>query len=300
MYIEFLRSIPPDKLKEVKSNIDKKIGEAFQEDLEEMRTKIQAAKEEEYRELAQKDNQLFRLALIMKQHNLTSTFELDRVLRKYDSSLRQQQQAYLERKLGQQQLYKSIEFQPEVTHEEMLEDYRANQQEFQVATRARWEQLSARFDKFPEQGSLRPGHRRNGQRSRLGRAPFWAVAKRRSQGPNAEQGGYQDWKAMGDLSLSRAINEAVFSLPVQQMSGIIEDFEGLHIIRVIERTEAHLIPFTEAQVEIKEKLQQKKRSEEIAAYIVRLRSRTPIWTIYDGEDLTRNEPRQAVQPELNR
>ena len=93
-----------------------------------------------------------------------------------------------------------------------------------------------------------------------GAVPFWAVAKRRSQEPNAEQGGYHDWKAMGDLSLSRAINEAAFALPVQQMSGIIEDFEGLHIIRVIERTEAHLIPFTEAQVEIKEKLQQKRNA----------------------------------------
>ena len=101
------------------------------------------------------------------------------------------------------------------------------------------------------------------------------MAKRSSQGPNAEQGGYHDWTEMGDLSLSRAINEAVFSLPVQQMSGIIEDFEGLHIIRVIERTEAHLIPFTEAQVEIKEKLSEK-RNKAIAEYIVRLRSPTPV------------------------
>ena len=52
MYVEFLRSIPPEKMKEVQSNIDKKIGEAFEEDLEKMRTKVQAAKEDEYRELS--------------------------------------------------------------------------------------------------------------------------------------------------------------------------------------------------------------------------------------------------------
>ena len=78
------------------------------------------------------------------------------------------------------------------------------------------------------------------------------------------------------------------------MSGIIEDAEGLHIVRVLQREETHYIPFTDAQDKIKEKLQAEKRNQEIAKYIERLRKRTPVWTAYD--DQTPPTTRTARQP----
>ena len=95
MYIEFLRSIPPDKLKEVKSNIDKKISEAFQErpgrnadeDSGRQRGRVPRAGPEG------------QPAVSTGSAHEAAQPHLDvpnprAAVRKYDSSLRQQQQAY--------------------------------------------------------------------------------------------------------------------------------------------------------------------------------------------------------------
>jgi hypothetical protein len=286
MYLEFLRSIPPDKLGEVQTNIESKIGPAFEEDLLDALEKIQrAASEDEYGEVARKDSQIFRLALIMKEKKLASVLELDLLLRQNGSSVAKQQRAYAERKLGQQQMVKSVKFQPDITHHEMLDYYRENQEEFRVPTRARWEQLSAHFDSCPDEKACTDLIAMMGNEVVLGGAPFWAVAQRHSHGENAPQGGFHNWADQGDLRISPEINDAVFTLPVQQMSGIIRDSEGLHIIRVIERSEEHVVPFIDAQVEIKKRLLVKKRNASIDEYVARLRASTPVWTIND-EDST--------------
>jgi parvulin-like peptidyl-prolyl isomerase len=283
MFIEFMRDIPTDKLKEVRTNIDTKVGEAFGEELQEMVDEVQRASEDEYGELAKKEAQLFRLALTMKERNVTSTLELDRILRAYGTSLPAQQKAYAERKLGQQQMVKSVNFQPEVTHDEMLQYYREHENEFRVPTRARWEQLTAAFGEHEDRAQCGQAIADMGNEVVLGGAPFWAVAKRRSDGPTADQGGDRGWTNWGDLTLSRPLLNAVFTLPVQQLSGIIEDHEGLHIIQVIERHEAHLRPFRDSEVqdEIKQQLIREKRNAQIAEYVAGLHKRTLVWTIYD-------------------
>ena len=283
MYLEFLRHIPSDKLKEVQANIDKRTSTALEESLDEMLKKIARATPAELADLSRQDPQLFRLAMIMNDKKLSSMLELDRTLRQYGSSLRKQQEIFVERMLGQQQMFKSINPQPEVTHDEMLEYYRQHQDEFRVPARARWEQLTARFNRFPNRDKelCRQAIAEMFNEVYYGGAPFWAVAQRRSHGAEAAQGGYHDWTEWGDLRNSPEINHAVFTLPVQRLSGVIEDSEGYHVIRVIERRESHLIPFTEAQVQIKKTLQQRKRSEAIGEYLARLRKATPVWTVYD-------------------
>jgi parvulin-like peptidyl-prolyl isomerase len=281
MYLDFMRNIPANKLKEVRTNIDKKIGDAFRKDLEEMLDKLKAAEPRNYADLARRDSQLFRLALMMKEAGLDDVAELDVRLRTYGTSMHWQQQAYMERKLGQQQMIKEIDYEPEITHDEMLTYYQAQVNEFRVPARARWEQLTARFNNFPSKAACGQAIADMGNEVVLGGAPFWAVAQRRSQGPNAKNGGSQDWTEWGDLKISREINDAVFSLPLMELSRPLEDAEGFHIVRVLERQEAHLIPFKEAQVPIKEKLLQQKRNEAIAKYVAKLRKITPVSTIYD-------------------
>lgn len=292
MYIDFLRSIPPDKQEEVQQNIDRRIGEAMQQELDEMREELAKTDDpKKYAELARKDSQIFRLALIMKDHELLSLSELDQYLRRHGSSLKQQQEFYAERKLGQQQMFEQIEFRPEVTYDEMLDYYREHAEEFHVPTRVRWEQLTARFDHFPDKVDCGTAIAEMGNQVLLGGAPLWAVAKRSSQEANAKDGGYHDWIEKGDLTVSREIREALFSLPENQLSHIIEDAEGLHIVRVLERQDAHMIPFTEAQVEIRKKIQARKRLESINQYVERLRESIPVWTIYD--DASSSETRTA-------
>jgi hypothetical protein len=290
LYLDFIRSQPTEKLKDIQANIDKKIGEAFDEDLLAMVDKMKKSKEEEYGELVRQDNQLFRIALFMSQQNIPSVYELDRAMKLLGTTRRYQQQAYAERKLGQQQLYRSINTQPEIMPDEMLKYYREHEQQYLVPMRAKWERLCARFDRFPDKTACGAAIAAMGNEVMLGGAPFAAVAKRSSQTTDAEKGGFHEWTDWGDLAVSRPLHDAIFSLPLNQLSGIIEDAEGLHIIRVLERDETHMIPFTEAQVEIKKTLQSQKRSAEIAKYIERLHKRTPVWLASDNAAASSNTP----------
>lgn len=277
MFVAFLQGIPADKLEEAMGNIEEKVAEAFTENLFKMLENILEAEEEELGKFARADNQLFRLALIMKQRNLTSLGQLAGVLRDYGSSLDTQRQMYAERVLGQQKMRDSIEIEPEITHTEMLAHYEQNQDEFQVAARARWQQITVRYDRHLRRTDAGDEIAALGNELALGGTPFWAVAQRSSDGPNADNGGYFDWTVWGDLSVSQPVSDAVFSLPANELSDIIQDAVGLHIIRVLEREDTHLIRFLEAQPDIKKKLKSQKRSKSINDYIARLKDQIPVW-----------------------
>jgi len=283
MYLEFLRTIPDDKRAEVMTNIKTRVGDAFNKELEEMIVSVKKAGEDDYAKLSRKEPQLFRLAFLMKEMKLQTTLQLDEFLRRYGSSLDQQSQTFAETALGRQAIGEHFERRPEITHEELLTYYREHAEEFEVPPQVRWEQLTARFDHFNTRDECRAAIAAMGNEVFLGGAPLAAVAKRASQGPNAEQGGYHDWTDWGDLEVSREIHDAVFSLPPGELSQIIDDSDGLHIIRVIEQRDAHMTPFSDAQSEIRETLQAQKRTDQIVAAVAKLRESTPTWTIYDSE-----------------
>jgi parvulin-like peptidyl-prolyl isomerase len=112
--------------------------------------------------------------------------------------------------------------------------------------------------------------------------PLAEVAKAKSEGPTAASGGEFDWTTKGSLS-SPVLDEAIFSLPVGQLSTILADENALHIVRVTERKEAGRISFVDSQVDIRNSLHEERRRRQMDEYLARLRERTPVWTIFDGQ-----------------
>ncbi|MCA9144689.1 MAG: peptidylprolyl isomerase [Planctomycetaceae bacterium] len=296
MYEMFLRTIPPDKLAEAKASIKERVGEQFTEALEEMVEKVKKADKTEYKDLTRQSSQLFRLAYVMKEMELSTFRELDLLLRRYGTSLERQQTAYAEDQLGRQEMYKEARSVAEVTYDDMVEYYQDNLDDFRVATRARWEQITIAFSEFPTKFAAGEAIAKVGNELFYG-APFKQVAKRHSHGDKASEGGYHDWTDWGDFKISREINEAVFSIKPGELSYIIEDAEGLHIIRVIERQDAHVIPFADAQLTIKERIQGDRRSEAINKYLAQLQDRIPVWTADDGPE---SQEQIAKPPSMNR
>lgn len=280
MYEMFLRTIPPEKLEEAKASIKERVGEQFAESLEEMAEQVRKAQPSEYKDFSRQSTQLFRLAYLMKELELSTFRELDLLLRRYGSSLEKQQQAYAEDQLGRQEMYKEARSTAEVTYDDMVVYYQDHLRDFRVPTRARWEQITIKFDQFPTRFAAGEAIAKLGNELFYG-APFKQVAKRSSQGDKASEGGYHDWTEWGNLKISREINEAVFSINTGELSHILEDAEGLHIVRVIERQDAHVIPFADAQGTIKERIQGDRRSEAINKYLADLQDRIPVWTVYD-------------------
>lgn len=254
LYLDFLRTLPADKRDEVLPNITKRMEKVFYDE---------------------------QLPKMIEKAEVASPIELEAKLRKYGSSIKQQRRAFVERTIGHSMLAQSIDREPEVTHQEMLDYYRENTKEFEVSAKARWEKLTARFDRFATKREAWEAITNMGNEVLRG-APFSAVAKRHSQGIDASDGGFHDWTTKGSLA-SEVLDNAIFTLQVGLLSQRLEGERGFHIVRVIERTDAGWVPFVEAQVDIKKKLRKQKRNKQFAERVARVKKEIHVWNIFDQD-----------------
>lgn len=247
------RTIPKDNIK----NVEKKVFEAFEK---------------------------HELPKMIKKTNSNSRGDLDAKLRSVGSSIDREKQSFFEKTLAQQWLIEKVkpEKAGEITHKEMLEWYLAHVAEYESPPKARWQQLTVRTSKTVEKGEA---WRRLAQMGNmvLDGMPFADVARQRSEGITAANGGLRDWTNKGSL-VSKTLDQALFNLEVGKLSPIIEDEQGFHIIVVLERVDTTRVPFTQAQVEIKEKIKKERQQELVSKYLAELKKQTPVWTIFDGEE----------------
>ena len=189
LYLDFVRGIPADKRTEFLPKIKAKAEEQFYQK---------------------------QVPQALEKAKVGSIPELDAQLRQFGSSLAQQKAAFVERALGQSVLQQKINYEPEVTHQEMLTYYHEHQREFERQAQARWEKLTVRSDRLPNKAEAWAALGNIGNEVLRG-APLNAVAKRSSQGVDAADGGYHDWTTQGAFA-SDVLDQAIFSLPVGQLS----------------------------------------------------------------------------------
>ena len=78
--------------------------------------------------------------------------------------------------------------------------------------------------------------------------PFAQVARNGSEGATAAEGGERPWTTKGALAC-QAMDEALFGLPLGQLSQILESPQGLLYIRVTQREGTLVKDFRDARVE---------------------------------------------------
>ncbi len=221
---------------------------------------------------------------LMDQYKATSVIDLENKLTKVGSSLEMQRTVFSERELAGSWLRQQIKDDPSPpTHEQMLTYFRQHSADWDSPARVRWLQLTAKFSNFGSKEEAKRELARWGNRIYHGE-PFEQVAKAHSQDFASEDGGLHDWASKGSLR-SQALDDALFSLPKGALSQILEDEDGFHIVRVLDREDARQAPFTEVQADIKKKLQDKGKDHRQAEYLAKLRDTIPVWTIFD-EDFT--------------
>ena len=252
VYLDFLRTIPADKRKEALANIDKQVQKQYYEE---------------------------QVPTLMEQWEVTNLADLEAKLRSFGTSIDRHKNEFREQMISRTMISQKIDRSPEITHDRLLKYYRERDADYDVPARARWEKLTVRFDRFPDRPAAERAIVDMGNQVLHG-AQFAAVAKRLSQGPDAVDGGYHDWTTQGSL-VSEVIDRAIFSLPINQLSLILQDDQGYHIVRVIERQEAGRVTFVDAQQKIREKLQEEERQRKIREYIEQLRVKTFVHTVLD-------------------
>jgi hypothetical protein len=255
VYVDALREIPEDKLPEIRQNVDK----AFEEQM---------------------------LPQLMREAGAANSAEYSQQLRAKGQSLERMRKMFFERGLAQEWLRKNASFSDDVPHADMIAWYQAHLTDYDYPARARFEALTVKTGLKRQRRQAWDMLAEMGNEVLAGR-PFADVAKSRSEGPTAAAGGVFDWTTKGSLA-SKLLDEAIFSLPVDQLSSIIEDEQALHIVRVVERREAGRTPFIEAQVAIRDRLVAERREKAQDEYLAKLRARTPVWTVFEepqGEPL---------------
>jgi parvulin-like peptidyl-prolyl isomerase len=250
IYVDACRTIPEDRL----PDIEKKVNEAFDEQ---------------------------QLPRLIKDAGLANSVEYEQLLKSRGQSLDRIRKTFFERALAQQWVQQKVTSDEEIPHAEMIAWYQNHLADYDYPAKAKFEQLTARIT--PTQTREQAWNKLAAMGNDvLEGKPFAEIARTRSEGPTAATGGAYEWTTKGSLA-SKVLDEAIFRLPVGQLSTILDDGTALHIVRVTERTEAGRTPFVEAQVGIRQDLTDERRKREMDDYLAKLKDRTPVWTIFDGE-----------------
>jgi hypothetical protein len=227
---------------------------------------------------------------LMKRLDVASRRELEQKLDAAGTSLERQRRAFTQKSLAQQWVRQQIKRDKEITFDQLVAYYHEHRADFDNPARARWEQLTVGFSRHPTKADARAAVARLGNQVLDGK-PLADVAREHSDGPTAADGGRRDWTTQGSL-VCEGLDRALFGLPLERLSPIIEGPDGFHIIRVTERMQAGLTPFEEAQVDIREKIRRQRTNAALQAYMKRLRDEIPVWTIFD--DSSTGDPRKAA------
>ena len=211
---------------------------------------------------------------LMEKSGAKSAIEFDAQLRAQGSSLRQMRRKWSEDQLVRFFIVRDMKSEASVTHHALLDYYRENISEFESPGRARWEQVMVRFDRIGSHSGAQESIVEIGNKIVYG-ANFAEIARKHSHGFQAADGGAHDWTTQGSL-VSKELDQAIFSLPLNVLSDVIETDKGLHIIRVVERENASVVQFRDAQIEIRKKLEQQKRTEAFEEKLAKLRRETPV------------------------
>ncbi len=174
---------------------------------------------------------------LMESEGCGSRGELEAKYRRYGTTVESFKRMTFESNFAARWMEDHVKSDDEITHQDMLTYYTEHHVDYEKPRRARWEHLLARFDKFGSKTEAFAAIAQWGNEVLSG-ASFAEVAKAHSQDLTADDGGVHPWTNEGSLR-STELNKALFELPVDKLSQIIEDSRGFHIIRVIERRRKH-------------------------------------------------------------
>ena len=237
--------------------------------------------------------------------NLIKTFEvknrqeLNRILEKeIGSSIDREKALFVRNMLAYSWMSEQIrEATGECNHDEMLWYYESHLAEFEHKAKSKWFQLTVATSQTmsPEEAKKKLIWMANQVVSGV---PFNEIAMKYSDGPTAKTGGAWDWTGKGVL-VSTELENAIFQTPVGNISPIIEDQIGVHIVKVVERVDQSYTPFTEAQTKIREKIKELRRQKKEVEYLAELNRKFQPEIYIDSPTPLDPQNTRIVLPESN-
>jgi hypothetical protein len=222
-----------------------------------------------------------QLPQLLTTYGVSTRQELEAKLRERGSSIETERRSFFEKNLYSGWMHEKIKRDQEISAAEILGYYTQHTADYEFPAQARWEELMVSFSHVTDKQAAFDTIAGMGNDVMRG-AALAEIAKAKSDGLTAANGGVFDWTTQGSLA-AKQVDAAVFQLPVGKLSQIIETDRGYHIIRVVERKDAGRKSFEDTQSEIKKKLKEQNLDRQVKTYLDDLRKKTPIWTIFDNQ-----------------
>ncbi len=208
--------------------------------------------------------------------SLQSTIELEKTLGDMDLAedtvLKEIERGMVVRRLIEHRLSGKIE----PAEQEIREYYDRHPDIFRVPEQVRISHILVRIQpRWQAEKKEAARQRTIAIRERLRKGgDFEALALETSGCPSGKKGGSLGWFSRG--SLTKPLEDAVFSLPEGSMSDIIEDRFGFHLIKVTGRRPARQVSYAEGRGKIVDYLRQERVRREADSLAHELRSRAKV------------------------
>jgi parvulin-like peptidyl-prolyl isomerase len=163
-----------------------------------------------------------------------------------------------------------------VTDEEIGEYYRKHREDYDGKEAVRIRQILLLLPK-EENPAVKEKLRADADaihKRLLNGEPFEPLSAKFSQGPAAAEGGDIGYIEKG--MIHSEVEDAAFSLPLNQISGVIESSVGFHIVQVVDRRGAGIKAIENVREEIREKIDREKMEKKFGEWLVELRKKSHI------------------------
>jgi peptidyl-prolyl cis-trans isomerase SurA len=230
---------------------------------------------------------------LLRQTSSANVYELKQKLAERDESLDEIRESFRREFLFRGFLEHKIGPKLKVELPEMRAYYAAHLNDFDRPAQVSWREVIVEVQKHPSRVAARA--KADAVLARLRRGEdFGAVAKAESDGPNKSGGG--SWQTTPGSYGVPAVNSALESLPVGQVSTVLEGPTSYHVVLVEARRPAGPASFFEVQDKVYKAIRAQKIAKESNAFLDRLRRQTIVTTEFDDPGVTRTsaELRNAV------
>ncbi len=245
-----------------------------------MTLSVPAEAVEETRKAQAKDFDLTILPKMMEQYGVTNRYELNEELQKYGTTLERHKENSLLKQLAGAWFFQIAKPQKSMlTYDDMMSYYERHKEEkYKHLGQVKWEELAVFFSQTANEQEAYAKIAELGNRVMKGES-FAEVAKQGSHGLSAYRGGERD-TTVGSLK-TKTLEQAVFALPVGQMSTIIREDTGggnagYYIVRVLERKDTYYTPFDKVQGEIQKTIDGERMKKEEQRVLAELHKKYPV------------------------
>lgn len=216
----------------------------------------------------------FFLSSFKENQNIKSDKELEKLLAQQNMTMADLKRRLLEDAAPQQVIRSEIVERIAVSEKDEREYYDAHPEQFDIPAEATVREIvikataEQRDAKRAEAEAVR-------SRAAAPGADFAAIAAEVSDAGTKKEGGLLGTVKKGDLAA--ALDHAAFSVPVGEISPVIEADYGFHILKVDSRIEQGLKPFDSVKADVETKIRNERFAAEYRSYMKKAWTEATIW-----------------------